>query len=200
MFLTDLLNFFAVKPRIESRPNAIAAPRPIRSGFEFQNVCFHYPGVERLVLKNLNFRMEPSERIALVGANGQGKTTLVKLISRLYDPTEGRILLDGVDLRDYDMESLQHEIGVIFQDFMRFDMSARANIGVGRLELMDREDLLKEAAFKSRADEILERIPSGLDQMLGRRFEGGVGSFGWGVAAHCACTSLPTRRAGISAG
>ena len=174
LFLTDLLNFFAVKPRIESRPNAIPAPRPIRGGFDFQNVCFHYPGVERLVLKNLNFRIEPSERIALVGANGQGKTTLVKLISRLYDPTEGRILLDGVDLRDYDMESLQHEIGVIFQDFMRFDMSARANIGVGRLELMDREDLLNEAAFKSRADEILQRIPLGLDQMLGRRFEGGV--------------------------
>ncbi len=174
LFLTDLIEFFAMKPRIQSAPDAIPAPRPIREGFDFQKVCFHYPGVERLVLKDLSLRLEPGERIALVGANGQGKTTLVKLLTRLYDPSSGRILLDGVDLREYDIDSLQREIGVIFQDFVRFDMPARANIGVGRLEHIDNESRIREAAGKSRADEILRKLPGDLDQMLGRRFEGGV--------------------------
>jgi len=174
LFLTDLIEFFAMKPRIQTATNAIPAPRPIRAGFDFQKVCFHYPGVERLVLRDLNLRLEPGERIALVGANGQGKTTLVKLLTRLYDPTSGRILLDGVDLREYDIDSLQREIGVIFQDFVRFDMAARANIGVGRLEHMENESRIREAAGKSRADEILTKLPGNLDQMLGRRFEGGV--------------------------
>jgi ATP-binding cassette subfamily B protein len=174
LFLTDLIEFFAMKPRIQTAANAIPAPRPIREGFDFQKVCFHYPGVERLVLRDLNLRLEPGERIALVGANGQGKTTLVKLLTRLYDPTSGRILLDGVDLREYDIDSLQREIGVIFQDFVRFDMAARANIGVGRLEHMENESRIREAAGKSRADEILTKLPGNLDQMLGRRFEGGV--------------------------
>jgi len=174
LFLTDLIEFFAMKPRIQTATNAIPAPRPIRAGFDFQKVCFHYPGVERLVLRDLNLRLEPGERIALVGANGQGKTTLVKLLTRLYDPTSGRILLDGVDLREYDIDSLQREIGVIFQDFVRVDMAARANIGVGRLEHMENESRIREAAGKSRADEILTKLPGNLDQMLGRRFEGGV--------------------------
>jgi ATP-binding cassette subfamily B protein len=174
LFLTDLLEFFSMKPRMESRPDAIPAPRAIRKGFDFQKVCFHYPGVDRLVIKDLDFRIEPGQRIALVGANGQGKTTFVKLMSRLYDPTNGRILLDGVDLRDYDPDSIQREIGVIFQDFVRYDMAARTNIGVGRLEYLDAETKLREAAIKSRADEILRKLPNGLDQMLGRRFEGGV--------------------------
>jgi ATP-binding cassette subfamily B protein len=174
LFLTDLIEFFAMKPRIHTAAHAIPAPRPIQEGFEFQKVCFHYPGVDRLVLKDLDLRLEPGERIALVGANGQGKTTLVKLITRLYDPTHGRILLDGIDLREYDIDSLQREIGVIFQDFVRFDMPARSNIGVGRLEYMDKESRVREAARKSRADEILRKLPGDLDQMLGRRFEGGV--------------------------
>ena len=174
LFLTDLLEFFAVKTHIELRENAIPAPRPMRDGFEFRDVCFQYPGSDRLILKNLNFRIEPGQRVALVGANGQGKTTFVKLMARLYDPSEGRILLDGVDLRDYDTDSLQREIGIIFQDFVRYDMPARANIGVGRLEYLDNDDKLREASEKSRAGEILHRLPKGLDQMLGRRFEGGV--------------------------
>ncbi len=174
LFLTDLLEFFAVKTRIVSRPNAIPAPRPIREGFEFRNVCFRYPGSDRQILKNLNFRIEPGQRVALVGANGQGKTTFVKLMARLYDPSEGSILLDGVDLRDYDTDTLQREIGVIFQDFVRYDMPARANIGVGRLEHINDDNKLREACDKSRAEEILGRLPKGFDQMLGRRFEGGV--------------------------
>ena len=174
LFLTDLVDFLAVKPRIQSKPNAIVAPRPIRQGFEFRDVSFHYPGSERLVLDHLNFRIERGEHIALVGENGQGKTTLVKLMARLYDPTSGAILLDGVDLREYDVEDLQREIGIIFQDFVRYDMAARMNIGVGRIEETDQDESLWIAAKKSRADRTLERLAGGLDQMLGRRFEGGV--------------------------
>lgn len=174
LFLTDLLEFFAVKPAISTNDNGVPAPRPIRRGFEFRKVSFHYPGAERLVLKSLDFRISPGERIALVGENGQGKTTLVKLISRLYDPTDGAIFLDGIDLREYDLPSLQHEIGVIFQDFMRYDMTARENIGVGRIERLDEQPRLMDAAQKSGAAEVLERLPRGLDQMLGRRFDTGV--------------------------
>jgi ATP-binding cassette subfamily B protein len=173
LFLTDLLEFLAVQPRIRSKPNALPAPRPIRDGFEFRDVTFCYPGSERVVLDKLNFRIATGERVALVGENGQGKTTFVKLVSRLYEPTSGSILLDGVDLRDYRLEELQKEIGVIFQDFVRYDMTARMNIGVGRVEYLQADERLEEAAHKARADRLLDRFPNGLDQMLGRRFEGG---------------------------
>jgi ATP-binding cassette subfamily B protein len=174
LFLTDLLQFFAVEPKVRSAPNARPLPRPIRQGFEFRNVTFAYPGSSRLVLNRLNFRLEPGERVALIGENGQGKTTIVKLLTRLYDPTGGQILLDGVDLREYSIEELCHEIGVIFQDFMRYEMSAAENIGVGRIE--DRHDFskLQLAARKSLADTVIERLPQQYKQMLGRRFEGGV--------------------------
>ena len=94
-------------------------------GFEFCNVSFTYPGTDRRILSDFNFTLGPGERVALIGENGQGKTTIVKLITRLYDPSEGRILLDGVDLREYDLADLHSEIGVIFQDFMRYEMTAR---------------------------------------------------------------------------
>jgi ATP-binding cassette subfamily B protein len=174
LFLSDLVAFLAVQPDIRSKPHAIPAPRQIRDGFEFREVSFHYPGSDREVLKKLNFRMSPGEHIALVGENGQGKTTLVKLLARLYDPTDGVILLDGVDLRDYSVESLHKEIGVIFQDFVRYDLAARLNIGVGRISQASHDEALWNAARKSRADRLLARFPGGLDQMLGRRFEGGV--------------------------
>jgi ATP-binding cassette subfamily B protein len=174
LHLTDLVDFLKVQPNIRSRSNALPIPQPIRAGFEFRNVSFHYPGTSRLILKNLNFRLEPGEHVALVGENGQGKTTLVKLLARLYDPTSGAIYLDGTDLREYSVEELHKEIGVIFQDFVRYDMPARMNIGVGRIEHVDNDDALWTAAEKSRADRLLTRFTGGLDQMLGRRFEGGV--------------------------
>src|SRR5262249_51352116 len=121
LFLTDLLEFFGVRPTVRSRPDALLAPRPIRRGFEFRDVSFVYPGTSRLVLDHLNFRLEADARIALIGENGQGKTTIVKLLTRLYDPTEGQILLDGMDLREYNLEDLCSQIAVIFQDFMRYD-------------------------------------------------------------------------------
>ncbi len=174
LFLTDLLAFFDMKPTIQSKPNALRAPRPIRQGFEFRDVSFVYPGTDRLVLNRLNFRLSPSERVALIGENGQGKTTIVKLITRLYDPTEGQIFLDGVDLREYDLEDLYREIGVIFQDFMRYEMTARENIAVGKIEDLDDLRALEAAAQKSLANEVIGRLAGGYDQMLGRRFEGGV--------------------------
>ena len=174
LFLTDLIAFFEMRPTIESKPNALPAPRPIRRGFEFQNVSFRYPGSSRLVLNKLNFHLHPGERVALIGENGEGKTTIVKLLTRLYDPAEGQVLLDGVDLREYSLEDLYREIGVIFQDFMRYEMTARENIAVGRIEQIDNAQLLEQSAQKSLADGVVRKLPSGYEQMLGRRFDGGV--------------------------
>jgi ATP-binding cassette, subfamily B, bacterial len=174
LFLTDLRAFFGMQATIRSKPNAQPAPRPIVHGFEFRNVCFHYPGSSRLVLDHLNFQLSPGERVALIGENGQGKTTIVKLITRLYDPTEGQILLDGVDLREYNLEDLHREIGVIFQDFMRYEMTVRDNIAVGRVEEINNLDRLRTAARKSMAESVVGQLPLGYDQMLGRRFDQGV--------------------------
>lgn len=174
IFLQDLFEFFAMQPTIRSRPEALPAPRPIRRGFEFRNVSFGYPGSDRMVVQNINFHLHPLEKVALIGENGAGKTTLVKLLARLYDPTEGQILLDGVDLREYDVEDLRREIGVIFQDYIRYDMLARENIGFGKVESMAEQSRLETAAYKSLAKELIGRFPNGYDQMVGRRFEGGV--------------------------
>jgi len=174
MFLKDLFDFFEMRPTIRSLPAAIPAPRPIRDGVEFQDVSFAYPGSDHLVVRNINFRLHPSEKVALIGENGAGKTTLVKLLARLYDPTEGRILLDGVDLREYDVDQLRQEIGVIFQDYMRYDMFVRDNIGFGRIESLDDLPRIETAARKSLAKNLIDRLPNRYDQMVGRRFEGGV--------------------------
>jgi ATP-binding cassette, subfamily B, bacterial len=174
LFLTDLLAFFEMKPTVVSKPDGLPAPRPIRSGFRFEDVSFVYPGTNRRILDHLNFSLEPGERIALIGQNGQGKTTIVKLMTRLYDPSGGRILLDGNDLRDYNIEDLCREIGVIFQDFMRYEMTARQNIAVGRIEYEYDDYRIHSAAEKSLADGVIQRLAEGYEQMLGRRFEGGV--------------------------
>ena len=174
LFLTDLVQFLGVRPQIESKPHAIPAPRPMREGLVFEDVSFSYPSSSRLVLDRVNLRIGLGERIALVGANGRGKTTLVKLLVRLYDPTAGRILLDGVDLRDYCVEDLHRVIGVIFQDFMRYDLTARQNIAVGRMDREARGDEIELAARQSLADSVVARLPLGYEQPLGRRFEGGV--------------------------
>jgi ATP-binding cassette, subfamily B, bacterial len=174
LFLTDLVEFFSVEPSIRSKPNALPAPRPVRDGFRFDQVSFAYPGSTRLVLDHLDLAIGAGERIALIGENGQGKTTIVKLLTRLYDPVGGRVLLDGVDLRDYNLEDLNREIGVIFQDFMRYEMTARDNIAVGRIEYENRNGEIENAARKSLADGVIARLPQGFDQLLGRRFEGGL--------------------------
>ena len=174
LFLTDLLEFFRLQPQVRSNLGALPAPRPIQQGFQFINVSFSYPGSSRLILDKLNLRLEPGERLALIGENGQGKTTIVKLLTRLYDPTGGCILLDGVDLREYSIEDLCSQIGVIFQDFMRYEMNVSSNIGVGKIEELSNPFKIEVAASKSHAHGIIQKLPLGYGQMLGRRFEGGV--------------------------
>jgi ATP-binding cassette subfamily B protein len=174
LFLTDLLQFFAVRPTVFSKPNAIKTPRPIKLGIEFREVTFSYPGSDRPILRNLNLFLKPDERIALIGENGEGKTTIVKLLTRLYDPTAGQILLDGVDLREYDLDDYASNIAVIFQDFMRYDMTAWENIAVGQIGARENLEKVELAAKKSLAEGVIQKLPNGYDQMLGRRFETGV--------------------------
>ena len=192
LYLQDLFDFFKMQPTIVSKPGARAVPSPLHEGLIFEDVGFRYPGSETWALRHVNLRIGAKERIALVGENGAGKTTLTKLLARLYDPTEGRILLDGVDLREYDLESLRHAIGVIFQDFVRYDLRLDENIGVGEIgqvqEYLDRllepsttggdnfssDPAIVHAAQLSQAAELVRHLPFGYRQMLGRRFESGV--------------------------
>ena len=201
LYLKDLFDFFETKPSISSPPGAPAVPQPIRQGFVFQDVGFRYPGRETWAVRHVTFHVHPSEHLAFVGENGAGKTTLIKLLARLYDPTEGRILLDGVDLRDYDLQSVRRAIGVIFQDFVRYDLRFDENIGVGAIDEMqsylDRPyhkapvgganpdtgehpggeavpGAIVTAAEKSLAASLLPGFSEGYQQMLGRRFDRGV--------------------------
>lgn len=186
LYLRDLFIFFEMKPTIASKPGAPPVPRPIREGFVFEDVGFRYQGSERWAVRHVSFTLRPGERLALVGENGAGKTTLTKLLARLYDPTEGRILLDGVDLRDYDLASLRHAIGVIFQDYVRYDMRFDENVGVGEIEEVrthldapsdgngDTPSSIRDASERSLAASLLPRFPAGYRQMLGRRFDDGV--------------------------
>jgi len=173
LFLSDLFEFLAMTPRTASPIAPVRFPDSIREGFRLEHVAYQYPDSDRWALKDVSFSIGATERVALVGENGAGKTTLVKLLTRLYDPTEGRILLDGVDLREYDLGDLRRAIGVIFQDFVRYDLAARDNIAVGKIESRFDEARIIESAKKSLASEVLEGLDSGLDHMLGRRFEGG---------------------------
>ena len=174
LFLGDLMRFFSIGPQIRTRPNALKAPRPILQGFEFRNVSFTYPGRTQPVFTDLNFHIEPGERVALIGENGQGKTTIVKLLVRLYEPTGGTILLDGIPLQEYDLEDLWKETGVIFQDFVHYEMTAAENIAAGHIEDLENLPNLVTAAKKSRAHELIDSLPEGYAQILGRRFERGL--------------------------
>ena len=174
LYLDDLFSFFQIQPEILSPANPRPFPKPIREGFEFEDVGFRYPGAERWAVRHLDFTLHAGEVLALVGENGAGKTTLVKLLSRLYDPDEGRILLDGHPLAEYDLDELRANTGVIFQDFVRYFMSASDNIAVGRIEARDDHARIAEAAHRSMADEVIARLPGGYDQMLGKLFKEGV--------------------------
>jgi ATP-binding cassette subfamily B protein len=174
LYLDDLFSFFDMRPEIVSRPNALPFPKPIRQGFVFEDVGFAYPGAERWAVRHLSFTLAAGEVVALVGENGAGKTTLVKLLTRLYDPDEGRILLDGRDLSDYDLEALRAGMGVIFQDFFRYNFTAGENIAVGRISARDDHARIVRAAERSQADEVVARLPLGYDQMIGKRFRNGV--------------------------
>jgi ATP-binding cassette subfamily B protein len=191
LYIQDLLDFFRMQPVIVSANDACPVPVPIAKGLILEDVGFQYPDSDAWALRHVNLRIAPGERVALVGENGAGKTTLTKLLARLYDPTEGRILLDGLDLRQYDLDSVRQAFGVIFQDFVRYDLALDENIGVGEIgQVKDYLDGLAQsadgadplsshpaimaAAAKSQAQELVKRFSCGYRQMLGRRFEGGV--------------------------
>jgi ATP-binding cassette subfamily B protein len=174
LYLSDLFTFFEMRPSIVSTDGSRPVPQPIRQGFEFRDVGFRYPGSEVWAVRHLSFRLEPGERLALVGENGAGKTTLTKLLARLYDPDEGMILLDGVDLKDYDVASLHRHIGVIFQDFVRYAFLLRENIGVGEIGAVEDLPRITAAAERSLAATVAQRFEKGYEQMLGRRFEEGI--------------------------
>jgi ATP-binding cassette subfamily B protein len=174
LYLDDLFSFFSIQPEIVTRPDAAPVPRPITRGFVFEDVGFRYPGADKWALRHLDFELRAGEVLALVGENGAGKTTLVKLLARLYDPDEGRILLDGRDLRDYDLDDLRANIGVIFQDFVRYHLTAGENIGVGRIDAMGDDARIREAARRAMADQVIDALPGGYDQVVGRRFRTGV--------------------------
>jgi ATP-binding cassette subfamily B protein len=174
LYLDDLFSFFEIKPEIDSPANPLPFPSPIRDGFTFEGVGFRYPGAERWAVHDLSFTLRAGEVLALVGENGAGKTTLVKLLSRLYDPDEGRILLDGHDLREYDLFELRRNIGVIFQDFVRFHLSAADNIAVGRIDARGDRERIRKAAEASLADEVIAKLPDGYDQLIGKRFKRGI--------------------------
>ncbi|HEY2392392.1 MAG TPA: ABC transporter ATP-binding protein [Candidatus Angelobacter sp.] len=181
LYMRDLFEFFEMKPTIVSAVAARPVSSPLKQGLVFEDVGFQYPLSDAWAVRHINLRIVPGERIALVGENGAGKTTLAKLLARLYDPTEGRILLDGVDLREYDLESVRHTVGVIFQDFVRYDMRLDENIGVGEIDQVQEylnsgqtAQAIIDAAEKSQADALAARLIQGYGQMLGRRFEGGM--------------------------
>ena len=174
LYLDDLFGFFKVAPEIASPENPVSLPAPIKSGFVFEDVGFRYPGAEKWAVRHLSFELRAGETLALVGENGAGKTTLVKLLARLYDPDEGRILLDGRDLREFDIDELRGAMGVIFQDFVRFNLSASDNIAVGRINERDNRTRIEEAAARSLAAQVITGLPAGYDQMIGKRFRNGV--------------------------
>ena len=174
IYLNDFLEFFEIKPKISVAAHPLPFPNPIKKGFTFENVGFQYHNSESWANRHLSFTLHPGEKLALVGENGAGKTTLVKLLARLYDPTEGRILLDGTNLKDYAIEDLRLNMGIIFQDYLRYQMTFSQNIAVGNITEIDNKALIKKAARESLADALAEKLPNNYEQWLGRRFNDGV--------------------------
>ncbi|MFN0175210.1 MAG: ABC transporter ATP-binding protein [Saprospiraceae bacterium] len=174
LYLQDLFDFLELRPLAGTHTGGRKFPRPMQQGFVFENVGFRYPETDVWALRHLSFTLHPGEKLALVGENGAGKTTLVKLLAHLYEPSEGRILLDGVDLCEYDPEDLRREIGIIFQDYVRFMFTAGENIAIGNISENENQPRIKDSAHKSLADTVIEPLPKKYEQMLGKRFAGGV--------------------------
>jgi ATP-binding cassette subfamily B protein len=173
LFMDNLFSFLNLTPQMAIAEQPRPMPRKIKQGLEFRHVWFRYPGREDWALRDLNLSIAAGEKIALVGQNGAGKTTLIKLLTRLYDPTEGQILLDGVDLREYDLDELRQRIGVIFQDFVKYQLSVKENIGFGQIDRLDDAARLEHSAERGGADTVVAELPDGMDTMLGRWFDKG---------------------------
>jgi ATP-binding cassette subfamily B protein len=173
LFMDNLFGFLRLTPQMARAEQPAHMPARLSRGLEFRGVSFRYPGRDGWALRDVNLKIAPGEKIALVGPNGAGKTTLIKLLTRLYDPTEGQILLDGVDLRDYDPDELRKRIGVIFQDFVKYQLSARENIGFGQIDRLEDQPRIDDAAERGGADTVVAELPEGMDTMLGRWFDKG---------------------------
>ena len=173
-YLDDLFSFFDIVPAVRSPEHPRPFPTPIRSGIRFEGVGFRYPDADRWALRGLDLEIRAGEVVALVGENGAGKTTIVKLLSRLYDPVEGRITVDGIDLRAFALDDLRSRIALILQDFVRYSFTAAENIEVGLIAEAGNRPRVAEAAARALADRVIERLPQGYGQPLGRRFKDGV--------------------------
>jgi ATP-binding cassette, subfamily B, bacterial len=173
LYLQDLFDFFDIKPMIGSPDKPTLLPKVILKGFTFENVGFKYPNSDIWAVRNLNFHLDAGEKLALVGENGAGKTTLVKLLARLYDPDEGRILLDDIDIKEYSLEEYRKKIGIIFQDFVKFQMNAGTNIAIGKIDEKENETQIVHSAQLSLADSVINKLPKKYEQMLGKHFANG---------------------------
>lgn len=173
LYLKDYFDFLDIQPATNTVVKTSIVPTEIKHGFEFIDVHFSYPGMEAEVLKGVNFFLKTGEKMAFVGENGAGKTTLIKLILRFYEPTQGKILLDGVNINEYDQASYQKLFGVIFQDFVKYEFTAGDNIAVGKIEDIDNKEKIIEAAKLSLAEDVIDDLPNSYDQQLGKRFANG---------------------------
>jgi ATP-binding cassette subfamily B protein len=173
LFMSNLFSFLELRPAMVVPAAPRPFPSPIRQGVEFRQVSFRYDGSPTWALRGVDLWLRPGEKIALVGPNGAGKTTLIKLLTRLYDPTEGQILLDGIDLREFDVGDLHRHIGVIFQDFVRYHLTAAENVGFGQIEALEDRPRIESAARKSEAHDVIAGLPQGYETVLGRWFSGG---------------------------
>lgn len=174
LYLQDYFDFLAIEPQIRDTPDAIEPPATIEKGIRFENVGFQYPGTDIWAVRNINLFLQAGEKLALVGENGAGKTTLVKLLARMYDPSEGTISLDGTNIRRFKIDAYRNMIGVIFQDFVRFSMTASDNVAVGQIEKSGVQEQITAASEKSLADPVIRKLPGGYQQMLGKRFAEGI--------------------------
>ena len=174
MYLSDFFDFFEIKSNIQPSEKPRPFPTPILHGFTFDDVGYKYINSENWAIRRLSFTLHVEEKLALVGENGAGKTTLVKLLARLYEPTEGRILLDGYDLREYNINDLRMQIGIIFQDYLRYQMTVAQNIAAGYIKEKENRSLIKKSAELSLANLFIEKYTDTYDQHLGRRFNEGI--------------------------
>ncbi len=173
LYLQDYFEFLDLKFDRSEEVTGLSLPESIKTGFTFNNVGFKYPKSERWVIRNVSFELKAGEKLAFVGENGAGKTTLIKLLLQFYEPTEGEILLDGVPIKKYNQLQYQQYFGVIFQDFVKFELTLRENIAMGEIEEIGNQPRIDNAADKSLANQVVSELPGGYDQQLGKRFKNG---------------------------
>ena len=174
LYLNNLTELMNRQPVMAVKKAPAAVPQPLRGEITFENVSFAYPGSESQALSDLSFTITPGETLAVVGRNGAGKTTLFKLICRLYDPTAGRILIDRIDIRDFEPDELRAHIGAMFQDYVDYQATAAENIGLGSVQELTDRDAVVSASKQAGSDELISGLPAGYDTALGKWFDAGV--------------------------